>query len=80
MTSPVEMVPTLSPNIVINRYFWKRAVLIRKKPCNLAAFFWSRKNRQVYNLSGNPARPGAPLWLKNKGGFSTGKKATGFFK
>jgi len=35
---PVEVVPTPDKIIDINRYFVKRAVLIEKKPCNLAAF------------------------------------------
>jgi hypothetical protein len=37
--APVEMVPILSTIFVLNQYFLKRPVLIRKKPCNLAAFF-----------------------------------------
>jgi len=35
---PVEVVPTPDKIIDINRYFLKRGVLIKKKPCNLAAF------------------------------------------
>ena len=35
---PGEMVPILSTIFVINRCFLKRAVLKKKKPCNLAAF------------------------------------------
>jgi hypothetical protein len=35
---PVEMVPTPDKISSLNRYFRKTAVLIRKKPCNLAGF------------------------------------------
>jgi hypothetical protein len=35
---PVEMMPTPDKILSKNRYFWKRVVLIGKKPANLAAF------------------------------------------
>jgi hypothetical protein len=47
MKFPVEMAPILSTIIVKIRYFEKRAVLIRKKPAPLAAFFWSRKTGRL---------------------------------
>jgi len=43
---PVEVVPTPEKILHKNRYFWKQDVLIRKKPCNLAAFFSSRKQER----------------------------------
>jgi len=35
---PVEVVPTPDKIIDINRYFLKRGIFDKKKPCNLAAF------------------------------------------
>jgi len=37
---PVETVPILSAIFVLNRCFFKRAVLNEKKPAHLAAFLW----------------------------------------
>jgi hypothetical protein len=37
------MVPTPEKILHKNGYFWERAVLTGKKPCNLAAFLSSRK-------------------------------------
>jgi hypothetical protein len=41
---PVEMLPTPDKILSNNRYFLKRVVLIRKKPANLAAFFFFHEN------------------------------------
>jgi len=40
---PVEVVPILSTILVLIGLFLKRGILIRKKPCNLAALYRSRK-------------------------------------
>jgi len=37
------MVPTPDKILLKNGYFWKQVVLIREKPCNLAAFFSPQK-------------------------------------
>lgn len=50
--SPVEVVPTPDKILCLNRYFRKIAVLIRKKPCNLAGFGWAGKMAQYYRSSG----------------------------
>jgi hypothetical protein len=42
--SPVEAVPTPDKILPINGYFSKIAVLMRKKPCNLAGLYWAQKN------------------------------------
>jgi hypothetical protein len=49
--SPVEAVPTPDKIPCLNRYFRKIAVLMRKKPCNLAGFGWAGK---MASFTGHP--------------------------
>ena len=65
---PVEVVPILSTIIVLIGLFLKRGILNRKKPCNLAGLYRSRK-------TGHPqGHPGTLLALPPR----YGRRITGF--
>ena len=64
---PVKMVPTPDKILFIIRYFLKRVVLIGKKPCNLAAFFLSRKGGETTGHTKRRERPVRDYSLKIKG-------------
>ena len=56
--SPVEAVPTPDKILLINGYFSKIAVLIRKKPCNLAGLYCAQKNDNLQVVREVRCRPG----------------------
>jgi hypothetical protein len=64
---PVEVVPILSTILVLIGLFLKPGVLIRKKPCNLAALYRSRKNGNSNGLPGARLCPEARYCQKIKG-------------
>jgi hypothetical protein len=58
-------VPTPDKILLINGYFSKIAVLIRKKPCNLAGLYLAPKKDGLEVVRRNPVLSGIPWRLKN---------------
>jgi hypothetical protein len=76
----VEAVPTPDKILLINGYSFKIAVLIRKKPCNLAGLYCAPKNDNLQVIRGVQCRPGYRGGRKISGVLSCVEILPGFFE